>query len=80
MIYYAAKELSGGLYEVSAVGIGEQLWALAKTRKETVCASDGISIKKGEMAFRPVTNGANRGHRIAQKSMNRLLTVTKNQN
>ena len=50
---------------------GHQLWALCKVRKPHVCVITGQPIKKGEQAYRPITNAGNRYERIAAKVFNR---------
>ena len=55
------------LYGLSHIRHGNQLWALCKVRKPHVCAITDQPIKKGEQAYRPVTNAGNRYERIAAK-------------
>ena len=40
------------------------VWSLCRVRKDTVCYMSGIGIKAGTMAYRPITNGKMRMHRI----------------
>ncbi len=39
-------------------------WSLCKVRKETVCYLTGRRIMAGTLAYRPITNGKMRMHRI----------------
>jgi hypothetical protein len=39
-------------------------WSLCKVRKETVCYLSGRRIMAGTLAYRPITNGKMRMHRI----------------
>lgn len=43
---------------------GQQLWTLVKTRKPRKCSVCRGEIAIGTGAFRPLTNGNNRYHRI----------------
>lgn len=43
---------------------GKQLWTLVKIRKARECSVCRGKIDKGSEAFRPLTNGNNRYHRI----------------
>lgn len=60
------KRISEGLYGLEHIRWGRQLWCLCKVRKDHKCVITGEHIKRGEQAYRPITNGGNRYERIAQ--------------
>ncbi len=61
---YSLKTLGEGLYSLEHVRWGRQWWTECKVRKVHVCVITGKAIKKGEQAYRPITNGGNRYERI----------------
>lgn len=64
-LLYSLKKLGDGLYGLEHIRWGRQLWTICKVRKGHVCVITGKPIKKGEQAYRPITNGGNRYERIA---------------
>ena len=52
---------------------GNQLWSKCTVRKSWTCVVSKELIKKGYVAFRPITNGYNRMHRISLTGMAILL-------
>ncbi len=63
---YSLKYLSEGMVALEHIRWGRQLWSICKIRKERKCVMTGKLIKKGEHAYRPITNKGNRYERIAQ--------------
>jgi hypothetical protein len=63
---YSLKKLCEGLYSLEHIRWGRQLWSICKVRKDHKCVMTSEQIKKGEQAYRPITNGGNRYERIAQ--------------
>lgn len=51
------------IIEITDKRYGNQLWCLARMRKDASCVSCGDLIEKGEEAFRPITNSGNRMYR-----------------
>ncbi|GAI53761.1 unnamed protein product [marine sediment metagenome] len=62
---YSLTKLGEELYGLEHIRWGKQLWAMCKVRKDHVCVITGKPIKKGEDAYRPITNGGNRYERIS---------------
>ena len=62
---YSLKQLGEGLYSLEHIRWGRQLWTICKIRKDHKCVITGKLIKKGEQAYRPITDGGNRYERIA---------------
>ena len=60
------RKLSNGLYGLTHIKWGRQMWTLGKVRKDSVCVMTGKLIKKGEQVYHPITNKGNRYERIAQ--------------
>ncbi len=58
------KQLDEGFYGLKHIRWGRQLWTICKVRKDHKCVITGKPIKKGEQAYRPITNGGNRYERI----------------
>lgn len=54
------------------VGYLGLLWTISKARKETQCRVTGLRINRGDKAWRPQGNGANRFYRISELGMLRL--------
>ena len=52
---------------------GQQVWASCKTRKHHVCIITRLGIKKGGMAYRPITNKGNRMKRISMAGMSIVM-------
>lgn len=63
---YSPIQLGEGLYGLEHIRWGRQLWSLCKVRKYHKCVITGEEIKKGEQAYRPITNAGNRYERIAK--------------
>lgn len=49
-----------------------QPWAWCTIRKPVRCEVTATTIPKGARAWRPITNGRNRMHRISEEGMRRL--------
>ena len=43
---------------------GQQMWLRVTARKANTCQLTGRPIVRGDLVYRPATNGANRMHRI----------------
>lgn len=56
--------MSGGLAR-----LGGDLWVSGKARKDHTCCISGVLISKGQVAFRPLTNGGNRMVRVHPDAM-----------
>lgn len=65
-LLYSKKKLSDGLWGIEHIRWGRQLWSICKVRKEHICVITGTEIKKGDSAYRPITNGGNRYERISK--------------
>lgn len=61
---YSLKKLGEELYGLEHIRFGQQLWYTCKVRKDHICVITGKPIKKGEQAYRPITNDGNRYERI----------------
>lgn len=62
--YKLIERISDELIRLSSK-YGDQIFALVKIRKARKCVETGIEIAKGNYAYRPITNGYNRMHRIS---------------
>lgn len=51
------------------------LWATIKTRKRTICCKCSQQIKKGEPAYRPLTNNKQRMNRICDRCGQYLFNI-----
>ena len=65
-LLYSLVEFGEGLYGISHIRWGRQMWSMSKVRKDHLCAITGTKIKKGEYAYRPITNAGNRYERITK--------------
>ena len=65
-LVYSLKYLCEGLVGLEHIRWGRQLWSICKLRKDHKCVMTGAEIKKGEQAYRPITNAGNRYERIAK--------------
>lgn len=65
-LLYSLKQLGEGLYDLEHIRWRRQLWTICKVRKNHSCAITSQEIKKGEQAYRPITNRGNRYERIAK--------------
>jgi hypothetical protein len=65
-LLYSLKKLGDGLYGLEHIRWRRQLWTICKVRKDHKCVMTGKSIKKGEDAYRPITNRGNRYERISK--------------
>ncbi len=63
---YSIKYLDEGLIGLEHIRWGRQLWTICKIRKDHKCVITEKLIKKGEQAYRPITNGGNRYERISK--------------
>ena len=62
---YSKQKLGDELFGLKHIRWGKQLWSTAKVRKEHRCVITGKIICKGDIAYRPITNGGNRYERIS---------------
>ena len=65
-LLYSLERFGEGLYGLEHIRWGRQLWTICKVRKDHSCVITSQEIKKGEQAYRPITNGGNRYERITQ--------------
>ena len=56
----------------------QNIWCECELRKPMLCVLSGEMLPKGTKAYRPTTNGQNRGHRIKAETLNNYLTNFKN--
>jgi hypothetical protein len=70
-VYTFEKRLGAGIAGLVSE-YGKQLWSTGKCRKDFVCQITGKNIPKGSVAYRPITNGYNRMHRISEDGMKKL--------
>ena len=61
-----------GLIGLTDSEFGNQLWARCRMRKAHICQILKRTIRKGEQAYRPVTNKGNRMRRISESGMRSL--------
>lgn len=74
-----AKDPKYQLREQSSEGLAlfwhpryeQQLWAIVRLRKSTRCVISGQLLKKGDLAYKPLTNLGNRYHRIKKDVVER---------
>ena len=65
-LLYSLKQIGNSLYGLEHIRYRKQLWVLCTVRKDHVCTITGKAIKKGEDAYRPITNAGNRYERICR--------------
>ncbi len=75
MSYTLVKVIGEGLVGLDHPEYGRQIWSRCKVRKIWDCKASEKRIRPGEGAWRPVTNGQNRMHRISNFGMNYLLDI-----
>lgn len=56
----------------------QNIWSECILIKPMKCVISGEMIPKGSKAYRPTTNGLNRGHRMSSTQLNFYLTKFKN--
>jgi len=61
---YSLTKLGDGLYGIKHIRWGRQVWTECIVRKDHSCVITNELIKKGERAYRPITNCGNRYERI----------------
>lgn len=71
--YDAIRKRADGIYLLTHYRHGLQIWTSCKVRKFHICHVTHASIKKGDIAFRPVTNLGNRMNRISVNGMEFLM-------
>ena len=64
-LVHSLKYICEGLVGLEHIRWGRQLWSICKLRKDHKCVMTGKMIKKGEQAYRPITNAGNRYERIS---------------
>jgi hypothetical protein len=67
--YYFLEHPGDGIYLLFHQEFGRQVWTKAKTRKVWECEVCRKRIEKGQVAYRPITNGYNRMCRICEECM-----------
>ena len=75
MNYRLEKVINEGLVLLFHTAYGRQMWHTCTVRKRWECNVSGKYINSGEKAWRPITNGYNRMHRISNLGMARLSRV-----
>ena len=68
-VYYLSHSITkigDGLFGLEHIRWGRQIWCEAKMRKEHQCVITGATIRKGDYAYRPITNAGNRYERISK--------------
>lgn len=63
---YSLRQVGEELYSLGHIRWGRQWWTICKVHKDHKCVITGKPIKKGEQAYRPITNAGNRYQRIAK--------------
>lgn len=63
-LLYSKVKIGEGLYGLAHIRWGRQVWSKCKVRKDHLCTITTKLIKKGEQAYRPITNEGNRYERI----------------
>ena len=54
---------------------GRQIWCKCILRKNNICELTNIKLIKGNKAYRPITNGYNRMHRISEIAMKSICKI-----
>lgn len=70
--YRSAEKKADGLYLILHQLYGKQLWVSVQVRKQHKCEITDKAIEPKDRAYRPMTNGYNRMHRISQAGMELL--------
>jgi len=65
-LLYSLIKIGEGLYGLEHIRWGRQMWTICKVRKDHKCVMTEEPIKKGEQAYRPITNAGNRYERISK--------------
>ena len=63
-VYRLVAVLNDGALRAASEKFGVQLFTRGVSRKDHRCEDCGQVIRRGEYAFRPLTNGYNRMHRM----------------
>lgn len=50
-----------------------KMWCRSKTRRSFLCRLSKTNIRKGEMAWRPLSNGGDRMYRISDEYLNKTF-------
>lgn len=72
MLYYHVKDLNAKLIGLWSPEYDCQLWHLCRVRKPHRCRRCTETIIKGSWAWRPITNKANRWHRLCWACADRI--------
>ena len=74
------KMYDAGIVRLSHLRWGNQIWCKGKIQKpfRFNCAVSRIRLKKGDEAFRPITNKGNRGDRISVAAIQKMMEKQKN--
>lgn len=73
--YKYIKAIGDGVVVLKSSECGEQVWTLCKPRKDHQCVVAEERIRKGDEAYRPITNGYNRMERISKVGMMMLRST-----
>ncbi len=63
------------LFFLTCDDYSDQMWSLCTCRKEHKCVVTDDIISKGDICYRPTTNGNNRYHRISEDGMKELIII-----
>jgi len=63
-VYRIVAMLNDGALRATSEEFGTELFTRGAARKDHRCATCGDVISKGQAAWRPLTNGYNRMHRV----------------
>ncbi len=69
--YVIRQWTTEGIAVLDHARYGRQVWTRGKARKDCRCAVTGRLIRKGRLAYRPLTNQHNRRERIAPAEIER---------
>ncbi len=70
--YGLVKRLSKGVVVLQSRNYGQQVFTRARLRVKRTCPICRCVIAPGAMAYRPITNGDNRCHRICARHLDGL--------
>lgn len=73
--YKLIARMAEGVARLTSAAYGQQLWTVAKSRRPAECAHCCLTTEAGEQTWRPLTNGANRMHRICDECIGILDPV-----
>jgi len=72
-MYQLRKVFNEGFVGMWSPLYGKQFWTKCKLRKDPWCAMCETKLKKGDIAFRPQTNGGNRMVRICENCIKKCI-------